>query len=353
MAPHATPTTKRTVVEAHKSGKSFSNLAKQYKRPKGTIKRWCREYAHREHTYPLPIPGRPKVLDQGQVRNLLRDFVRSPREPWSVHAKRYNVSVTTIVKIAHEHGFYRRKMRRKPYLSPKTVAKRKEWARNNMKRDWRDAVFTDECALELGGGSTRRPRTTRRAGEAYAPQHILPTFHSGRQSLMVWGAISYYQKFPLLRLPLAPSTVKNGVRSKAESLNGLRYTEMVIKGVFWGEGGILRSLRSSGFENIFVLEDGAPSHRAAVAKAARAEMGIETLDHPPSSPDLNVIENIWYLLKTKVAAFPRVATSLDELWEQIQKAWDEIDLEQVWDLIDEMEQSRVAVWKAQGKSTKY
>lgn len=141
----------------------------------------------------------------------------------------YNVSVTTIVKIAHEHRFYRRIMRRKPYLSPKTIAKRKEWARNNVKRDWRDVVFTDECALELGGGITRRQRTTRRVGEAYAPQHILPTFHSGRQSLMVWGAISYYQKFPLLRLPLAPSTVKNGVRIKAESLNEFRYTEMVIK----------------------------------------------------------------------------------------------------------------------------
>lgn len=101
---------------------------------------------------------------------------------------------------------------------------------------------------------------------------------------MVWGAISYYQKFSLLRLPLAPSTVKNGVRSKAESLNGLRYTEMVVKGVLGGEGGILRSLRSSGFENILVLEDGAPSHCAAVAKAARAEMGIETLDHPAPLP---------------------------------------------------------------------
>lgn len=83
---------------------------------------------------------------------------------------------------------------------------------------------------------------------------------------MVWGAISYYQKFPLLPLPLAPSTVKNGGRTKAKSLNGLRYTEMVIKGVLGGEGGILRSLRSSDFENILVSEDGAPSYRAAVAK---------------------------------------------------------------------------------------
>ncbi|OWZ43057.1 hypothetical protein J007_03416 [Cryptococcus neoformans] len=66
MAPQVTPTTKQTVVEARKSGKSFSNLAKQYKCPKCTIKRWCREYVHHGHTYSLPIPGRPKVLDQGQ-----------------------------------------------------------------------------------------------------------------------------------------------------------------------------------------------------------------------------------------------------------------------------------------------
>ncbi|OXH13800.1 hypothetical protein C370_02649 [Cryptococcus neoformans A1-35-8] len=64
----------------------------------------------------------------------------------------------------------------------------------------------------------------------------------------------------------------------------MAYTEMVVKGVLGGEGGILRSLRSSGFENILVLEDGAPSHCAAVAKAARAEMGIETLDHPAPLP---------------------------------------------------------------------
>ncbi|EAL20223.1 hypothetical protein CNBF0350 [Cryptococcus deneoformans B-3501A] len=112
-----------------------------------------------------------------------------------------------------------------------------------MKRDWRDVIFTDECALELGGGITRRPNKD---------------YPTRRQSL------SYYQKFPHLRLPLAPSTVKHGVRTKAETLNGLRYAEMVIKGVF--EGGILRSLRSSDFENILVPEDGAPSYRAAVAK---------------------------------------------------------------------------------------
>ncbi|OWZ60495.1 hypothetical protein AYX15_07140 [Cryptococcus neoformans] len=34
-------------------------------------------------------------------------------------------------------------MRHKPYLSPKTVVKRKEWTRNNMKRDWQDSVFTN------------------------------------------------------------------------------------------------------------------------------------------------------------------------------------------------------------------
>ncbi|OXM76041.1 hypothetical protein C364_06596 [Cryptococcus neoformans Bt63] len=65
------------------------------------------------------------MLDQGQVRNLLRDFIHSPCERSRVHAKRYNVGMTTIVRIAHEHGFYRRIMRRKPYLSPKTVAKGK------------------------------------------------------------------------------------------------------------------------------------------------------------------------------------------------------------------------------------
>lgn len=83
--------------------------------------RRCREYAPRGHTYTLSVLGRPKALDQGQVKNLIRDFVRNSRETSSVHAKGYNVSVTTVIKVAHEHEFYRRIMTRKPYLRPKLL----------------------------------------------------------------------------------------------------------------------------------------------------------------------------------------------------------------------------------------
>ena len=44
------------------------------------------------------------------------------------------------------------------------------------------------------------------------------------------------------------------------------------------------------------MEDNAPVHQKVCIKA-RKTMGCETLSHPPNSPDLNPIENIWAHIK--------------------------------------------------------
>jgi transposase len=53
-----------------------------------------------------------------------------------------------------------------------------------------------------------------------------------------------------------------------------------------------------------VVEDGAPCHSCKLAREARTKLGISSLIHPPSSPDLNPIENVWSLLKTKISLLP-------------------------------------------------
>jgi len=50
-------------------------------------------------------------------------------------------------------------------------------------------------------------------------------------------------------------------------------------------------------------QDSAPRHTARVVTRWFADKGIEVLsDWPPNSPDLNVIENCWNVMKRKVAA---------------------------------------------------
>ena len=49
----------------------------------------------------------------------------------------------------------------------------------------------------------------------------------------------------------------------------------------------------------------------------------------------------------------RRATSLDELWEQIQQAWDEIDIGSVNRVVDTMEERRRDVVAAEGSYTRF
>ena len=58
------------------------------------------------------------------------------------------------------------------------------------------------------------------------------------------------------------------------------------------------------------------------------------LEWPPCSPDLNPIENIWGILKSKVwSRFPR---TVDELWKVAQEEWDLIPQQTIQSLIESM-----------------
>jgi hypothetical protein len=51
----------------------------------------------------------------------------------------------------------------------------------------------------------------------------------------------------------------------------------------------------------FILQqDNAPSHTSAFTRQALAEHGLQLLEWPPNSPDMNCIENIWGILKRKL-----------------------------------------------------
>jgi transposase len=74
-----------------------------------------------------------------------------------------------------------------------------------------------------------------------------------------------------------------------------------------------------------VVEDGAPCHTCKLAKEARSILGIPSIILPPSSPDLNPIENVQHLLKIKLSQLVTRNTSPDMLWEQVQACWADID----------------------------
>jgi len=149
---------------------------------------------------------------------------------------------------------------------------------------------------------------------------------------MVWGAIT------------AKGRCGIHVFGNRERVNAAKYIEVMESKVK-----IHMNISSS---TIF-QQDSAPCHTAKTVKKWFADNGISLLPNwPSSSPDLNVIENCWNLMKRKVAAHR--PTSLEDLIRVLKQVWViEITPEYCLTLVHSMPSRICAVLKNRGYPTKY
>ena len=100
------------------------------------------------------------------------------------------------------------------------------------------------------------------------------------------------------------------------------------------------------------MQDGAPCHRPKVVSEFLRQQRIKVLDWPGNSPDLNPIENLWDILKDKVA--DKQPTSAKHLQEVIKESWvKDLTREYCSTLVASMPRRLQAVIEAKGGHTKY
>ena len=92
----------------------------------------------------------------------------------------------------------------------------------------------------------------------------------------------------------------------------------------------LQILQESLLPEMFLGEklqrDKAPAQNSILPKTWFTGNGLEILENwPPNSPDINIIENVWSLLKKRV--FQRHPKNIEELWAFRQEEFERIPLE--------------------------
>lgn len=91
------------------------------------------------------------------------------------------------------------------------------------------------------------------------------------------------------------------------------------------------------------------------------EQNLVTLyPHPPYSPDLNPIENVWSLLKHRISQCPRASLGIGQslaagkaFHKAIQEQWEKIPQEVIDNCILSLPRRYQAVIEAKGYQTKY
>jgi len=149
---------------------------------------------------------------------------------------------------------------------------------------------------------------------------------------MIWGAMSAYGRAGLWFMP--PNSTINGT-AYLQILQEKLPTFMSVHGTRYFQ------------------QDGAPCHGTQLVRDWLCISGIKVLGpRPGNSPDLNVIENVWHLLKRKVA--DKNPTSAGDLRKKIIRVWTtEITPEYCKTLVHCMPKRIMTMLKNRGLPTKY
>jgi transposase len=232
------------------------------------------------------------------------------------------VSHQTIWRNLKKKGYRRSLPLATPMLTERHIEARKEWAKEHMGDNWRNTIFTDETAFDLFRNKVRRWHK-----DGQKPVRRLP---KSRQKVMAWGGISLKGKTPLFCF--------------TEIMDGPFYVNIL-------QTQLLPAARTMYGRRWRLQQDNDPKHTSRVAKDFLAENGVEVMNWPANSPDLNPIENLWQVIKNKVEK--RMPENIEELKRFLAEEWDAVSEQTVINLISSMKNRCNQVLEKNGDRIEY
>ncbi|UYV77877.1 UQCRFS1 [Cordylochernes scorpioides] len=266
-------------------------------------------------------------------RRILRQAVAAPQATCTAILQHvqdtldHSISTRTISRRLVANGLHScRPLRRLP-LTPPNRRQRLEWCRARLTwmTEWHRVVFSDESRFCLSSDS-RRVRVWRRRGERSNPAAIVERPTVRQRGIMVWGAIAYDSRSPLLRIQ--------------GTMTAQRYVDDVLRPV------TLPYLK--GVPNALYQQDNARPHTARISQQALQD--VQMLPWPPYSPDLSPIEHVWDIIGRRLHALPQ-PRSEDELWQMVEREWRAIPQDAIRTLIDSLPRRVAACIAVRGKAT--
>jgi len=286
------------IVTLWKEGRERAVIAHEIPCSVKTVGHWIRCWEDEHAVREKPRTGRkrkapeltPNIVAAAQQQPITtpRDIRRREQLP---------VSSRTVRRRLNEAGLYGCVALQEHPYTREHLRKRLSFAEGYAKwtaAEWDRVLFTDESRLEMGPHGrvwVQRPR-----GTALDPKYMVQQ-RSHPPSVAMWGCFS--------------SKAVGDLHLFQGSLYAVDlrriYAEHLLQSAhrFWPQG------------HWWLLHDGDKRHAGAEVQTWLFNKGVQSLEWPPYSPDLNPIENLWEDLKRRVSS--RNASSIEELEQHVRE----------------------------------
>ena len=321
------PYMKAKIRERREGGATINEIMKEFSVSRTTIFRACCF-----NSKISKVRGCPRTITSPDSRRLLAQARQTPAKSARALGDLVGISCSTrtIQRELKRNSFVRVCVKKVPHVSQATAAKRVSFAREHLPKGaqfWTRVIFSDEKKWNLKGNdgyvSIWKEKTQ---------QYTFETDLCRFPGVMVWGAICSNGASYIYR-----------IKGKLKAVDYQRMLEEEIFGLD------LENLP----ENFIFQQDNTPVHVARSSMDYFKRKEIPLLSWPPYSPDLNIIENLWGILKNKVYEGGKEYRTADELWESICHHFLTISEETIKGLYQSIPARLIRVIELGGKRTSY
>jgi hypothetical protein len=221
--------------------------------------------------------GRPAKITTSLGRVLLRSFLLGKYQT-AVDAERslrgegFKISAETIRRFLKSNDFDSKIKKDALPLTPIRKKARLAWAKKYRSwtvEDWKKVVFSDETKINRLG-SDGKQWTWVMKGQPLRDHNVNMTYKHGGGSLMLWSCFTQHG-------PGFVAKIEGGMDSKL-------YCEIL-------QGDFMETLKDYGLNvnDVILQQDNDPKHKSKYTTEWMKNQGIELLDWPSYSPDMNPI----------------------------------------------------------------
>lgn len=284
--------------------------------------------------------GRPKKTNPREDRLIERQALQTRTASSSIIrrqlrvATNINISQQTIRNRLHGFNLRSRRPAVRPRLTPAHRAARRAFCRRHVRwtrQQWSQVLFSDESRFTMNHNDGRL-RVWRRPGQRFIDATVQEKVAFGGGSVMVWGAFSLHHRTPLYHVQ--------------GNLTGLRYRDEILRPL------AVPTLQQMGPAAVY-QDDNARPHRARVVNDFLQQSGINRMEWPACSPDLNPIENLWDELDRKVRSNHPPPRDAQHLYQMLQAEWQALPQRIFTNLVNSMRTRCVECQNSHGGYTHY